>query len=204
VRFEGTVRVLEAAERPKLEQIRIALNRNGALDLQGLPVCRRSQLVSTDASGALAACGPSLVGSGGVVAYTELPGQPNHLLRGDLLLFNTVDGGRPAILAYIFEPSPPITSFVTFAIQQKAGTFGTVITADFSSSDQSTGYLKSIFLRLQRRFVYRGQSHSYLSARCAAPQGFSKAAFPFAKASMSFDDGRTLSSTITRTCSVKG
>jgi hypothetical protein len=43
-----------------------------------------------------------------------------------------------------------------------------------------------------------------MSASCRAPRGLDKAAFKFAFASLVFDDGRTLSSTITRTCRVKG
>jgi hypothetical protein len=43
-----------------------------------------------------------------------------------------------------------------------------------------------------------------MSAPCRAPRGVKEAAFKFAFASMLFDDGRTLSSTLTRTCRVRG
>ena len=52
--------------------------------------------------------------------------------------------------------------------------------------------------------LYRGQRRSYLSATCDAPAGFPGATFPFAHASMTFADGRTLSSTLTRSCKVRG
>lgn len=204
VRIEGTVRVPAGAEPPSLSRMRIALNRNGRLDTAGLPVCRRSQLTATTASEALAACGPSLVGGGGIVAKTDFPGQARGLLRGEVTLFNSVDAGRPAILAHVFQPSPPVSYVIAFEIRRSSGTFGTVITAKLPPSLQHNGYLKSIFLRLQRRYTYRGRPHSYLSASCAAPPGFSLGTFPFAKASMTFDDGRVLSATLTRSCRVRG
>ncbi len=66
------------------------------------------------------------------------------------------------------------------------------------------GYVKHIYLSLHRRFVYRGQRRSYISAACPAPVGFPGAVFPFARASMAFADGRILSSTLTRSCTVRG
>jgi len=38
----------------------------------------------------------------------------------------------------------------------------------------------------------------------AAPSGFTVATFPFAGSSMTFADGRTLASTLTRNCKVSG
>jgi hypothetical protein len=201
VRIEGTVRVPAGKEPPALNRIRVALNRAGRLDVRGLPVCRRGELVSSSAKQALDRCGPALVGSGGIVAMTSFAGQPHELRRGDLLLFNSVEGSHPAILAQL-SLSGPTTSLIGFAIRRTAGTYGTLITATLPPTLQHNGYLKSIFLRFQRRFTYRGRQRSYLSASCSAPPGFSAAVFPFARASMSFDDGRTLSATLSRTCHV--
>ena len=66
------------------------------------------------------------------------------------------------------------------------------------------GYLKRISLRLHRNYTYGASS----SATCRPLPGrrrtSSQASFKFAFASMLFDDGRTLSSKLTRTCRVKG
>ncbi len=66
------------------------------------------------------------------------------------------------------------------------------------------GYLTRISLSLHRNFTYRGRARSYLSAACDAPAGFPGASFPFARASMTFADGRTLASTLIRSCEVRG
>lgn len=205
VRIEGAIKVLPGESPPALRGIKIALNRAGQLNTQGLPVCHRQEIAVGNSAEAVAACGPALVGSGGIVARTTLPDQSATTVRGDLLLFNSIVDGQAAILAHIYQTRPvPITRIVVFEIQRKPGTFGTVITAEITPAIERNGYLKSIFLQLERRYTYRGRQRAYLSAACSAPAGFTVATFPFARASMSFDNGRTLSSTLVRSCGVKG
>ncbi len=205
VRIEGTIKVPAGHQQPALRHIRIALNRGGRLSSRGLPVCRRRQIDSATPSQALAACGPALVGAGGIVARTAIADQTTYLLRGNLILFNSVAHGRPAILAHVYQSAPaPITRVIVFSIRRTGGTYGTVISAPVPPALNRNGYLKSIFLQLQRSYVFRGRPRAYLSASCPAPPGFPRATFPFARASMTFDDGRTLSSTLVRSCKVAG
>lgn len=203
VRIEGRVKVPPSQEPPALREIVVALNRGGRLDSTGLPVCRRSRIELAEPAEALAICGSSLVGTGGIVGRTELPGQERALVRAEVLLFNTAIGARPAILAHVYQKQPPAIYNIDFSIKRTAGTFGTVLTGRLPASVNRNGYLESIFLQLERRYSYRGQRRSYLSASCAAPAGITLASFPFARASMSFADGRTLSATMIRTCRVK-
>jgi hypothetical protein len=125
-------------------------------------------------------------------------------VHGEILLFNSVTKGRESILALFFQRSPaPISRVVAFHVRRTTGTFGTVIRGTLPSGLNRNGYLKSIYLQMQRRFTVRGRQHSYISASCSAPAGIRVAAFPFARASMTFEDGRTLSSRLTRTCQVR-
>ena len=145
-----------------------------------------------------------MVGTGGMVARTDLPDQSTAVVRGEIVLFNGVVNGRPAILGHIYQTEPAAeTRIVIFHIRRTGGTFGTVISAHLPRSLNRNGYLKTIFLQLQRSYVFRGHSQSYLSASCPAPPGFPGAAFPFARASMTFDGGRTLTSVLTRSCKVR-
>jgi len=205
VRIEGTIRTPAATDPPSLSRIRIALNKGGRLSSRGLPVCSRNEIDSTSSTEALKVCGASLVGTGGIVAKTSFADQSRYLLRGEVTLFNGSEAGRPTILAHIYQRAPaPVTNIVTFAIRRRGGTFGTVLTAELPPALRHNGYLESIFLNLQRSYVFHGHRRSYLSAECSAPAGFSVAVFPFARASMTFDDGRTLSATLTRSCRVSG
>lgn len=204
VRIQGTIRVPPGDVPPNLRRIRIALNRAGRLKTRGLPTCPRRRISGATSSRALAVCGPALVGAGGIVANTSFRDQSRSIVRGELLFFNAVANGRPLILAHLFERDPaPVTDIIEFRIRHKRGTFGTVLTGRVPPKLNRNGYLRSIFLKLQRTYTYRGRRRSYLSAACSAPRGFPGAAFPFARASMTFDDGRTLFSTLVRTCNVR-
>lgn len=205
VRIEGAIKVFAGNRPPALRRIRIALSHGGHLSSRGLPVCHRRQIDFTTPSEALAACGAAFVGAGGIVARTDFQDQSTHLLRGDLLFFNAVVRGRPAILGHLFQRHPvPVTNVIVFDIRHTTGTFGTVITGQLPLALNRNGFLTSIFLQLQRTYVFRGLPRAYISAGCPAPPGFTQAVFPFARASMSFDDGRTLSSTLIRSCRVNG
>jgi hypothetical protein len=205
VRLTGTVRTLSGAEPPALRQITIAINQGGHLDTHGLPVCHRGQLEPASSGEALAACAPALVGGGRYVADIALPEQGAFASRGRVLAFNAVVDGKRAILAHTYDTEPiPISRVIVFHIRQGGGAYGTVLTGSLPERLNRWGYLKRISLNLHRDFTYRGRRHSYLSAACAAPSGFPSTVFPFAHASMTFADGRTLSSTLTRSCKVRG
>ena len=205
VSVDGTVKTLSGERPPALRQISIELNRGGVLDPRGLPVCRYDELVSSADEQALANCGDALVGSGSYLANTAFPEQMTFPSSGQILAFNAVVGGRPAILAHIYGTEPvAMTRIITFHISHRRGAYGTVLTGSLPPALNRYGYVKRINLRLHRRFVYRGERRSYLAAACPAPAGFPGATFPFARAAMSFADGRTLTSTLTRSCRVRG
>jgi len=206
MRIEGTVRPAHRGDRPPaLRRIVVALNRGGRLDARGLPTCPRSRVESTTPSEALTVCGAALVGTGGFTARSSFPGQPAYLLRGEILLFNGRLGGRPAIVGHLFQREPArITRIVPFSIRRSAGSFGTMISARLPAEINRNGYLRSIYLQLQRSFTVHGESRAYLSASCATPPGIRTASFPFARVSMGFEDGRSLSSTLVRSCTVRG
>jgi hypothetical protein len=97
----------------------------------------------------------------------------------------------------------PSSRLFSFRVHRRpTGPYGIVLRADLPPSLNPHGYLKRISLHLHRTFAYRGATHSYLSAACSAPPGIPVALFPFARASFGFADGRSLSSTLTRSCRV--
>jgi hypothetical protein len=205
VTISGTVKTLSGERPPALRRIAVAINQGGHLDTRGLPVCHQNQIEPSSSAEALARCGPALVGEGRFDAVVAFPEQTASPSAGRILAFNAVVDGKRAILAHIYGEEPaPITRLMVFDIRETSGTYGTVLTGVLPESVNRWGYLRRISLNLHRNFTYRGQRHSYLSAACSAPAGFPGAVFPFAHASMRFADGRTLSSTLTRSCKVRG
>jgi hypothetical protein len=59
-------------------------------------------------------------------------------------------------------------------------------------------------MTLKRVYRSHGKRHSYLSAGCPAPRGFSKAPFPLVRTSFEFSGGLSLKTTLNRTCKVSG
>ncbi len=205
IEVAGTIKTLSGSRPPALRQISIAINRNGHLDTTGLPVCHQAQINPASSAVALAECRDALVGEGSYLANTAFPEQETFPSRGHILAFNAVSQGHEAILAHVYTAKPaPITRVIVFHIHHREkGAYGTTLSGSFPVSINRYGYLRRISLNLFRRFKYRGRTHSYLSAPCAAPAGFPGAVFPFAHASMAFEDGRTLSSSLTRSCRVR-
>jgi hypothetical protein len=205
VQVAGVIRTLSGERPPALRRIAIAINQGGRLDARGLPVCSRPQIEPSSTEEALARCGPALVGGGSYDADVAFPEQLAFPSHGRVLAFNAVVDGKRAILAHVYGAQPiPITRIIVFHIQESRGTYGTILTGALPASVNRWGYLRRISLNLHRNFTYKGQSRSYLSAACDAPAGFPGATFPFAHASMTFADGRTLSSVLTRSCKVRG
>ncbi len=205
VQISGTVKTLSGERPPSLRRITIAINRGGRFDTRGLPVCPRRRIEPSSSAEARQACGDALVGDGSFIAKTAFPDQATFPSRGKILAFNSVVGGHRAILAHVYGTDPvPISRIIVFHIRENSGTFGTVLSGSLPETVNRYGYVKKISLNLHRRFTYRGQPRSYLTAACAAPPGFTAAVFPFAHASMTFADGRTLASTLNRSCKVRG
>lgn len=205
ISVDGTVKTLSGQRPPALRKIKIELSKGGRLNAYGLPVCRYGDLVAASPAKVLNACGGALVGDGSYDARTAFPEQETFPSHGHILAFNGLYEGHEVILAHVYGANlVPVTRVIVFHIHRRGGIYGTVITGALPVTVNRYGYVVGIALRLHRRYVYRGRRRSYLSAACDAPDGFTVATFPFARAAMTFADSRTLSGTLTRSCKVSG
>lgn len=205
VRIEGTIRTLSGARPPALRRIAVAINRGGRLDATGLPLCPRDKIEPSTTAEAVSRCGDAVVGHGRYVADIAFPEQAVFTSRGRIVAFNAKVNGQRAILAHVYGAKPvPFTRIIVFHVHESRGTYGTILTGFLPPSLNRWGYLRQISLNLHRDYTFHGRRRSYLTAACDAPAGFSAAVFAFAHASMGFADGRTLSSTLSRTCRVRG
>jgi hypothetical protein len=188
---------------PPMRQIAIAINRYGRLDPSGLPLCQLEEIQPATTDDALAACRGSLVGEGRFLA--NVSGHAPFPADGKIYAFNGEFEGKPAILAHVYGTAPAPASYtLAFVISRSKGTFGTTLKATLPPVAPGAGYITAIYLTLGKSFSAAGKRHSYLSASCPAPKGFPGASFPFAQASVGFQAGPTLSSTLNRSCQAKG
>jgi hypothetical protein len=112
---------------------------------------------------------------------------------------------RPVLFGHLYSPKPFATSFViVFRVQRlRKGTYGTMLNAPLPKAMDAWGRLTGLRMTLSRRYSHRGRRHSFISAGCPAPRGFPGADFPLARTGFSFDGGRRISSTLTRSCRVR-
>ena len=197
---------IDGSPLPKLQKIRIEINRHGRFEQTGLPTCPYNRIQPASSSRALSNCRDALVGQGSFSADIALKGQEPYATKGRLLVFNGQKGGRPVLFGQIYSPYPFATSFViVFKVQKLGGgTYGTALSATLPKALASWGNLTGIEMRLSRRYSYNGKRRSYISAGCPAPKGFRQAVFPLARASFGFSGEGELSSVLTSTCKAKG
>lgn len=190
---------------PQLRTLTIAINRNGRLFSRGIPLCRMGRIDPSTTQEALAACGPSLVGQGSFSANVKLPEQSPFPSQGKVLAFNGRLRGKPAIFAQIYGTKPVPTSYVLpFLIKSGKGEFGTTLAASLPQVTGDWGFVTGISISLDRRFTYKGESRSFLTAGCPAPSGIGKVAFALLRTTFGFDGGFDVTNTLTRTCEASG
>ncbi len=194
---------------PKLERIKIAINRHGRLDSRGMPKCPIEEIQPATNVAALKRCRRSLVGHGEFSAnvfYDNLDETQAPLPSGGkVYAFNSEYRGRPAILAHVYGTLPGPTSYtIPFVISRGKGTFGVTLTADVPEAITRSGYVTGLSLTLGATYFVDGRRHVYLSASCPTPAGVSEGLYQLARGSFFFNEGPPLTQSLTRSCRVRG
>jgi hypothetical protein len=188
---------------PQLEAVAFAFNRAGKLNLGAVPKCRLGRIDPSTTQEARSACASSLVGEGHFSANVRFPEQSPFPSQGRVLAFNGALKGKPVVFAHIYGTQPVPTSYVLpLVVGHRKGTFSTTLSASLPEATGKWGYVTGLDLRLGKGAG--SGSHSFLSAGCPAPAGFPGALFPLVRTSFSFVGGRTLTTTLTRSCKAKG
>jgi hypothetical protein len=189
---------------PQLKKMSIAINHYGVIDTEGLPVCQLDDIQPATTADALAVCRHSLVGEGTFTANVPQSGRSPFPAEGKLYAFNGEFNGKPAILAHVYGVRPAPTSFtLSFLLTRTKGTFGTNLEVTLPNA-AGEGFITGISLDLSKSYSFHGKKHSFAAASCPAPKGVKVAGFAFAKASFAFTDGKKVSSTLNRSCKVRG
>lgn len=200
----GQITTTDQSLPPQLKALRIEINRHGRLQYAGLPRCRLAQIQPGSSARALSQCRSALVGRGAFSANIILVGQEPYPTQGRLLVFNGRKAGKPVLYGHIYAQRPFATSFViVFGLQKmRRGTYGTALYAPLPKAMDAWGRLTGLQMTLARRYRYRGQSRSFASAGCPAPEGFPGASFPLARTTFSFEGGKRLRSVLSEECVV--
>lgn len=205
VTIDSSFKSAEGADPPpQLRTISIGINRRGKIFDRGLPTCRVRRIQPATIAAAKRICGGAIVGRGHVQVRVHLTNQPPFTFAGPMLVFHAKRaGGDRRMLAQVYGVKPPSAFVLTFRIVKEAGEFGTVIKTSLPQSAREWAYVTHFDMKLRRVYTYKGQTHSYVNAGCAAPPGFPGAVYAFARANFGFAEGENVTSTLIRDCTVR-
>jgi hypothetical protein len=200
LRLAGGLQTTDGSLLPRVTRVELALPGEGVLDVHGLPICPVSSLRDATPEGALRACRSALVGRGEIEAEIRLPNQAPFDIDATLFAFNGRIDGRKAVILHAFSPHPPSVIVLPFVLRLHPGRFRTRLIADLPPSLGPWPHFTHFAVDFFRRYEYRGQEHSYISASCPIPKRFTAGFFSFAQANFLLDDGRRIGTGIARSC----
>jgi hypothetical protein len=200
VRLDGGLRTEDGATLPRVTRVELGLPSQATIGTQGLPVCSQRRLRNTTAAEALSACRPALVGRGSIEADVLLPNQAPFAIHTRLLAFNGKVGGDRAVIFHAFAADPPTVAVLPFRVRPGSGRFGTALVAELPPALGPWPHFAHFQVTLSRRYSYRGEARSYISASCPIPPRFTAGFFSFARAGFTLAGGGEIGTGIARSC----
>jgi hypothetical protein len=188
----GEIATVDGTHPPALKEFILETDKNGAVEVKGLPKCTSGKLQSQDTKHAEAICKSAIIGSGTTDVSIEFPEQNPIPVSSKLLVFNGGYSGGVTTLfihAYITVPTP--AAIVTTVKIKKIhhGRYGLESIATVPKIAGGSGSVTSFSLKVNKKGV--------LLAKC--PDGKLQA-----HGKAKFSDGTTAEAEVVRTCTPKG
>ena len=196
LKVSGKIQTVDGSHIPAVKEIIVETDKNGSVDLKGLPTCTASKLQAQDTAHAEAICKKAIIGSGKTNVEVAFPEQNPFIAKSKLVAFNGgVKGGTTTIYIHAFITVPTPAAVVTTVKITKIhnGRFGTKSVASIPKIAGGYGSAQEFELTFDRGY----KNTPFLFAKC--PDGHLDA-----KVTSSFADGTKAIGTFTRTCSPKG
>jgi len=154
---------------PALKEFILETDKNGAVDVKGLPTCKKSKLESVDTHHAELACGKAIIGRGTTDVGIKFPDQPEIPAHSKLLLLNGGAKGAVTIFyvhAYLTVPAPAAVVTTVKITKIHKGRYGTRSVASIPPIVGGNGSVKAFTLKVNRKFTYKGKKMSVLTLKC--------------------------------------
>lgn len=199
-RLNGEISTRDGSHPPAFESMDLKIEKNISIDPVGLPTCKLGQLKATSSAVAKRTCGDAIVGSGEAEVEVAFPEQAPFRSTGPLILFNGGLAGPTTTLllhAYVNVPAPTAIVVKATVTRIHEGRFGLRIQATVPRIAGGSGSVTEFELKVGRRFTYRGEKKSFLTASC--PDGIW-----IAKGEARFVDDTTLYISHPFPCTPKG
>ena len=184
---------------PILDTETIWVDKHGAVETRGLPVCTPGKLKATTVAQARKLCPGAIVGKGLGKAVVAFPEQPPIPASSAITLFNArPKGGNPVVLAHAHLTVPAPTTFVVPIEIEKvnAGRYGFKTVAKIPKIAGGSGIPLYARLKVGREWKYKGKTLSFANAGC--PDGRLQA-----KGEFEFKNGTFLQGSVFKRCTGK-
>lgn len=168
--FEGHVDLSAkgGGEPSALQQALIDFDRDGRLQVAGLPTCTPESIATASSEEARRVCRGAVVGTGHIGVIVALPSGPVHT-AAPLTIFNgpRLEGNPTAILHAQFTVPATQTYAIVVPIERIPGPFRYRVRLNVPPLAGGLGAITHIDVRVGRRYRAGGKSRSYISARCS-------------------------------------
>ncbi|HTR75705.1 MAG TPA: hypothetical protein VMH33_10690 [Solirubrobacterales bacterium] len=170
VQFEGSVKVAKpgGGKPPALQQVVLDFDRDGRLDVAGLPTCTPESIATVGVAEARTICKGAIVGTGQVEALVSLP---SGLVptSSPLTLFNGPRSeGKPTVVVHARITVPTAKTYVfTVPIEKRRGEFRYRATATIPPLAEGLAAITELKIKVGRRYTAGGVRRSYVAARCS-------------------------------------
>jgi hypothetical protein len=199
---KGKIAETDGSHPPPLTEVVVDTDKNGTIDVRGIPSCKQGQLEARTTAAAEKVCGPAILGTGTTDVELQEPESNPVALHSKLLALNGgTSGGVTTIYIHAFLSTPVTAALVTTVKIKKEhkGPYGVQSVATIPKIAGYAGSVTAFNLTFKKKlFAYRGKKHGYLLAKC--PNGRF-----LAQAEAMFHDGTQVGpAKITRACTPKG
>lgn len=201
----ASVATTDGSHVPPAQTVHLQVDKHFRIDTTGLPVCIPQKIQATAPSQAMKSCGDALVGKGTAAAQVEFPESSPFTAKGPLLAFNgpASGGGYGAgsyneQLYYIYVSVPAPTAVIVVAkLSKDTGKYGYRVSVVVPEIAGGSGSVTNVEFKIDRKWSYKGQEHSYLNADCPTGHFFNQI-------EVAYGNGANLTGSIVNTCKSKG
>jgi len=184
VQFSGSLNVSKpgGGQPPALDRVVLDFDRDGRLEVSGLPTCAPESIAQASVEEARRICKSAIVGTGRIEVLVALPSGNLVPTGSPLTLFNGPRaGGKPTVIVHARTTVPTTQTYAfTVPIEKRPGEFRYRATADIPPLAGGMGAITKISIKLSRQYTAGGKKRSYVSARCSDNILRSHGAFTFA------------------------
>lgn len=153
---------------PVLQEALIDFDRDGRLDVAGLPTCDPSRIADASTPQARSICADAQVGTGRLQATVAL-GDGSVRVNAPLTIFNgpRQDGNMTAIFHARTSVPTTQTYAIVVPIERRSGGFRYRVHIVVPPIAEGRGVLTGMSVAIGRHYRAGGRDHSYVSARCS-------------------------------------